>query len=82
MTSNAVCPSPSTATSNKVHMTVNPVLVPTISISVDQNPVCVGTQVTFTAAITNGGTAPVYVWKKNNVTVGTNSATYVLASPA
>ncbi len=81
MTSNAACPLPATATSNKVHMTVNPVVVPTISIAVTQNPVCVGDSVTFTATITNGGANPVYQWKKNNVTVGSNSATYKLVVP-
>ncbi len=81
MTSHAVCPMPSTATANKIHMTVNPSVVPTISVSVTQNPVCTGTSVTFSAIITNGGSNPTYVWKKNNVTVGSNSSIYVLASP-
>ncbi len=82
MTSNAPCPSPATATSSKIHMTVNPVVVPTISVSVSQNPVCAGTAVNFNATITNGGANPAYQWMKNNVAVGTNSSTYALASPA
>ena len=82
MTSNAVCPVPTTVTSNKIHMTVNAVVVPTISISANQNPVCVGDSITFTAVITNGGANPTYVWKRNNNTVGTNSATYKLTAPA
>ncbi len=82
MTSNATCPVPATATSSKIKLTVNPIVVPTISITVTQNPVCVGDPVTFTATITNGGANPVYQWKKNNVTVGSNQSTYTLTAPA
>ena len=38
------------------------------------------TSVTFTSAITNGGDAPVYQWKKNGVNVGTNSSGYTNSS--
>jgi hypothetical protein len=77
LTSNAVCASPTTATSNAITMTVNPVVVPTISISANPgSTVCNGTNVTFTAVITNGGTTPVFQWKRNGSAVGTNSPTY------
>jgi hypothetical protein len=36
-----------------------------------------GSPVVFTALIDSGGLSPVYVWKKNSVSVGTNSNTYV-----
>lgn len=58
-----------------VVVTVNPTLVPSISISPSANPVCVGTSVTFTASATNGGT-PVYQWKLNGSNTGGNSSTY------
>jgi len=78
MTSTASCASPATATSNSITMTVNPSVTPTISIAISSgtNPMCAGSSVTFTATITNGGSTPVYQWKKGTSNVGTNSATY------
>src|SRR4030095_3902142 len=38
--------------------------------------VCPGTNVTFTATVSNEGSAPVYQWKKNGLNVGTNSKSY------
>ena len=47
-----------------------------VDITTGSQTICAGTNVTFTATPTNGGTTPVYQWKKNGVNVGTNSATY------
>ena len=41
---------------------------------------CTGALLTFTATPINGGTAPIYQWKRNNVNVGTNSNTYTSSS--
>jgi|GEM_PF-493599 len=78
LTSNAVCASPATATSNGITMTVNPVVIPSVSIALTAgtNPMCAGTSATFTATPVNGGTTPFYQWRVNGTTVGTNSSTY------
>lgn len=51
----------------------------TISIVSLANPVCQGSNTTFSAYIENGGTAPVYQWKKNGTNVGSNVASYTYA---
>ncbi|MBK8673103.1 MAG: hypothetical protein IPN93_08965, partial [Bacteroidetes bacterium] len=76
LTFNAGCVSNNPATSNNVVMTVNPDLPVSVSISANNNPICAGTNVTFTAVPTNGGAAPVYQWKRNGVNVGANATTY------
>jgi alpha-tubulin suppressor-like RCC1 family protein len=53
-------------------------IIPSVSITADPgNSIPPGTEVTFTATPTNGGTTPAYQWKKNNTNVGANSATYM-----
>lgn len=77
MTTSFACATPATVVSNDITMTVNPSVLPTVSISVNPgNIICAGTSVTFSAAITNGGPTPVYVWKKNGNPVGGNTSTY------
>ncbi len=77
MTSNATCVTGSPATSNAIAMTVNATVTAGVSIAASPgNTICSGANVTFTATPTNGGSTPVYQWKKNGANVGTNSSSY------
>lgn len=76
LTSNSSCVTTNTATSNNIMMTVNPLLTPSITISVSQNNFCYGTTVTFSSISVNQGINPVYQWKKNGINVGTNASGY------
>ena len=80
LTSNATCAIPAVVTSSAITMTVNPVLVPTISITSSQTNLCtVGMD--FSASISNGGGSPAYQWKKNGSNIlGAVSSTYTSTS--
>ena len=82
MTSNASCASPATVTSNIVSMTVNSVLVPSVTITTGATTICTGSPTTFTANPVNGGASPSYQWQVNGVNTGTNSATYTSSTLA
>jgi hypothetical protein len=82
MVSNSACASPTNATSAAV--TIQHMFdVQNITIAADNNPVCAGKPVTFTATVTNGGTGQQYLWLVNGAVVaGANSATYTTSSLA
>lgn len=80
MTSNANCASPGVVTSSGIGMTVIPSVTPSVSISANTTTICAGTNVTFTASPSNGGSSPSYQWKLNGSNVGSNSSTYSSSS--
>jgi len=78
MTSNAPCATANPATSNSITMVVNSFVGASVSVGVNQNNVCAGTSVIFTATPVGGGATPTYQWFKNTVAVATNATyTYV-----
>ncbi|MDI5895452.1 LamG-like jellyroll fold domain-containing protein [Flavobacterium algoritolerans] len=74
LTSSTACTSP--VTSNLITMTVNDVVVPSVSISASATTICPGNSVTFSALVTNGGTTPSYQWMINGINTGTNSPSF------
>jgi len=79
MTSSSLCANPNSATSNIIVMNVVQNLSPGVSIAVNQNPVCIGENVLFTATSINGGAQPSYQWKLNGNNAGSNSNTFTLS---
>ncbi|WP_320111174.1 PKD-like domain-containing protein [Draconibacterium orientale] len=75
VSSSASCPGPD-ATSNEVVMTVNTKQIVEVSVAADNNAVCEGTAVTYTATPANGGLVPSYQWYVNGLPIGPNSDIY------
>ena len=63
--------------STTAQVTVSGVVTPAVTVAADPgNTICAGTAVTFTATPVNGGSMPIYVWKKNGSVVGGSGPTY------
>jgi hypothetical protein len=76
LTSNAYCITSSVITSNKIVMTVLPILPPAVVIKASPGNVYTpGITITFTTTVFNGGTSPSFQWRLNGVNIpgATNS---------
>jgi hypothetical protein len=62
--------------SESATVTVNPGVTVDVQIAADINPAEEGELVTFAAASQNGGTTPVYQWRVNGTTAGSNAASF------
>ncbi len=60
--------------SNPITVTVTSLLTPSVTISTAATTICRSTSVTFNAVVTNLGSSLIYAWKKNGITVSTNSS--------
>lgn len=82
MTTSLSCTTAPTATSNSLIFTVNPVVVPSVTINaLPVGAICDGTNVTFTASPSNGGLTPTFQWYINNVAqAGQTSNTFSSSS--
>ncbi len=58
------------------YITVTAATVPTIVITPDANPTCIGSSVNFSAVVTDEGSSPVYDWKVNGVSTGSTGASF------
>ncbi|MFH1119490.1 MAG: FG-GAP-like repeat-containing protein [Bacteroidota bacterium] len=77
MVSNAACITTPTANSNTLVITISSGVIPSVTISADQNPACHNTPVTFTAFPVNGGPSPQWYWYKNGYLInGAVTAVY------
>ena len=78
VTGNMVCAASDSAISDPIVITVNPATAPSVTIASSDTAICAGANVTFTATPENGGSSPVYQWRKNGVDVGQNDPTYTV----
>lgn len=69
MKSDDACANPTTATSGPITLSIQTKRTPTISLQSIKTGICQGDSFSFQAQTTFQGTAPIYIWKVNNVSV-------------
>jgi len=78
LTSSRVCVTTELVFSNSIFIEVTDRVTPTIDIMADAAEICSADQATFTANITNGGSAPQIDWLKNGAIINQNTTTLTL----
>ncbi len=73
---NNLCGLNETIASNSIRINNGSGVIPSVSIKTTANTTCKGEPVTFTAEVANAGSHPVYQWKINNASAGTNSPVF------
>jgi hypothetical protein len=76
VTSSLACTLNNPASSEVYELIVLQMVLAEVSLEVDNNNVCEGTSVTFTATPVNGGDNPTYYWWLNDFPVGSNQPTF------
>ena len=76
-TSSENCLTANNVVSNAIVMNVTPLVTPVVVISAVKTSLCKGETASFNALPANGGTTPIFQWKKNGLPVGSNSNSYV-----
>jgi hypothetical protein len=80
MTTNELCVTQNTVSSNSITMSITTSVVPSVSIeSASGTNVCKGSTLSLNANATNGGSAPIYNWTINGSSIGT---TPTITTPA
>jgi len=82
LTSNALCATAPTASSNTLPITVNAGVAPVVVITADLSATCQGDPVHFTARITNGVPVSQYQWEVNGTNAGINTFRFTAMNPS
>jgi len=80
LTSSATCVDISDVISNKIPISVNEIISPSIEIEASTLQICEGGTIDFTASLTNGGDSPSLVWMVNGTDIGNNTSKISLAN--
>lgn len=80
MQSSESCLTNASATSNIIQMDVSASILPSIAISSSSMDICQGSDVKFTAEVSNGGSTPSLQWQVNGVNSGDNNTVYESSS--
>jgi gliding motility-associated-like protein len=73
LTPNSTCSSGIPVVSNTIIVLIDPIQTASISILSSSDTICAGVSMNFIATAINGGTTPMYQWKLNGASVGTNT---------